>query len=445
MSKENSEGTEDSGSEAIDYNADEGGDYPSFDDLGDDTYEETEIQGLRDSDDEDDAPAKPAKKDPKIVAKQKKKEDEKKAKGQKGDDLETLDTLDDSEFEVEEEEEEAPAEVEEEEATEEEAESSDENSKSAKPKGKPTYVTIDGESFAVPSDALISTQVDGKTEKLTLQELKNHYAGKVAWDKKFNEVNVKEQTIKQQESAFNQKFTQFTGVKQKIEEIISNPEKNPKDALKIFLDQFDVDSYDLMDRMFKADLVELSNVLNMETSAERKAYFLEKKNSHLLEQSQKRKSKDQESEKVNTYRQQTDALRKSSGVSEAQYVDAYEELKSYGYEDKNLSEKEIVEWAATKPHREVVGGLLKPYKDQFSDDVYGELSWKLANILRSGSETSDIIKKHLADVYGVPTEVKQLSKKLNPLGRKAGKPSPASSINKKNVDFESFDDLEEDD
>lgn len=441
MSGENEGGESTSSEGEVDYNADEGGDYPSFDDLGDDTFEETEVQGLRDSEDEEDAPApKKAKVDPKLAAKQKKKEDEKKAKGQKGDDLDALDTLDDTVFETEEEEEAAPAK---EETEEEEAEAPAEVAdKSAKPKGKPTYVTIDGESFAVPSDALISTQVDGKTEKLTLQELKNHYAGKVAWDKKFNEVNVKDQSLKYKEESFNQKFTQFTGVKQKIEEIISDESKNPKDALKIFLDQFDVDSYDLMERMFKADLTELANVLNME-GPDRKSYFLERKNSHLLNQAEKRKSKEQEDQKLNSYRQKADALRKSSGVSEAQYVDAYEELKSYGYVDKDLSEKEIVEWAATKPHRDEVKTLLTPYKDQFSDDAYGELSWKLANILRSGTESAQIIKQHLAEVYGVPTEVKELSKKLNPLGRKAV-PKQTSQTSKKNEAFESFDDFEED-
>lgn len=416
----------------------DGDTYETFDDLGDDIFDGgDDITGELDGDDEGEeapkaAPKKaPAKKDPK-----------KEARGQKSDDIETVDNSSDSE--EEEEEVEAPAEEEEEEAPAEEGEEAPAEGGKPKGKGKPTYVTVDGETYALDSNAVISTQVDGKTEKVTLQELKNNYAGKVSYDKKFNEVNLKEQAHKRAAAEFEGKVRKFDKVKTDIEAIIKDPSKDPEDALKIFLDAFDIDSYDLVERSFKSKLTELANVLNMEPDA-RKAHFLEKKNSHLQSQAEKREARRQEEEKRNSYRQKADALRKSSGVSEAQYVDAYEELKSYGYEDKDLTEKDIVEWAATKPHRETVDPLLKPYKDQFSDDAFGELKWKLAKILQSGTETPETIKKHLAEVYGVPTEVKELSKKLKPLGRKSAGPAKKSPTPAKKYEYESFEDLEEDD
>jgi hypothetical protein len=284
--------------------------------------------------------------------------------------------------------------------------------------------------------------VDGKNTKVSLQELKNNYNAKIVGDKRFNEVNLKELKVAQIEKQANEKVAQYQSVKQKIDDILKDPAKNPRDAMKIFLDSAGVDSYDLMERMFKADLQEFSDIINME-APERKNYFLEKRNSHLLEQGKKRQDQYEASERVNSYKAKAAALRNSFGVSEAQYVDALEELKSYGTEEKDISEKDIVEWAATKPHRGTVKTLLSPYKDQFQGDSYGELSWNLANLLMSGQETPETIKKNLADVYGVPTEVKELAKKLNPLGRKA-KPlnKPSSKTSKK---FESFDDLDDED
>jgi hypothetical protein len=352
---------------------------------GTSSFEENEEGGNADDEEEEELDEEERQEK---VARQKRKEKDaaKKAKGQKGDDLDKLDTLDEVEEEDEEEEEEKPKEEEEDEEEEEETEDKPEDKK---PKGKPTYVDIDGETFALTSNALITLPVDGKNEKVTLQELKNSYNAKVVGDKRFNEINVKEINFKKQEAAFNEKLGQFNGAKQQIEEIIKDVTKNPKDALKIFLDSVGVDSYDLMERQFKADLEELANVLNMEP-AERKSYFLERKNSHLLEQSKKRDEQRQTEERVRSYTQKVDALRKSNGVSEAQYVDAREELLSYGTAEKDLNERDIVEWAATKPHRESVKSLLTPYEDQFGSQVaYGELSWKLVSILRAGSESPD--------------------------------------------------------
>ena len=359
-----------------------------------------------------------------------------KARGQKGDDLDKLDTIEEEESEEEESEEEEEYEEEEEEGTEQKPEDK------KQPKGKPTYVTVDGETYAVDSNALISTQVDGKTEKVTLQELKNNYAGKVVYEKKFNEINLKEHSLRKEAAITKQKLDKIEGVKKQIMDVIADPDKDPEDAFKLFLDSLGVDSYDLLERSFKTKLSELANVLNMEP-ADRKNYFLEKKNSHLLEQTKKRNEAYESEQRVTSYRSKVDALRKSYGVSEAQYVDAYEELKSFeGVDEKDLNEKDIVEWAATKPHRETVRGLLDPYKDQLQGDSYGELSWKLANILRAGTETTEQIKKNLAAVYGAPTDVKKLSSKLKALGRKTDKAPPKSTS--KNGKFESFDDIDDD-
>jgi hypothetical protein len=427
----------------------EGGEesFDSFDDLGDDTFDGGDGDGFDDLDEDTPAPVKKGKSE-----KEQKKEADKKAKGQKGDDMEALDQVED-EQEEESEEEESDDESEEESDEEskdakekpEDKEAKDKESKEQSKKGKPSYVEVDGETFALDSNAIIHTKVDGKTEKVTLQELKNNYAGKVAYDKKMNEVNLKESQFRKEQESFKQQVSTFTGLKSQIEKIVGDVNENPKKAFKIVVDALGFDSYDLEERMFKADLQELAEVLAMEP-AERKAYLLEKKTSHLLERDKKREEARQAQEKRNSYQAKADQLRKSFNVSEAQYVDAYEELLSYGHEGKDLSEQEIVEWAATKPHRETVKGLLAPYADQFNDEVYGELSWRLAKILLAGQDTPENITLALKEAYGEPTEVKELSKKLKPLGRKpASKTKQTHTVSKSKAAYESFDDIEDDD
>lgn len=411
------------------YEADSGS-YDSFDDIGDDTYAEVEQQGTtshtKEDDEETDSDPTPKYK--------------RQANGSKSDDMKVLDTIegeqDSEEEEVKEEEKpEVKPETKPEEVKEEEK-------KDDKPKGKKVYVKLGEETFAIDSQATIPHKVNGKLEHIPVQELLNNYAGKVGYDSKFNELNLKEQNLRKTEAQIAEKNQRQQQALNEIMEVVNNKEADPFEALYKLVDMAGGDRYDFYERAFRSQLVELHNVLEM-SPVERKAYLLEKKNEYLQQQSEKRKQADTQVQKVNTYRQQVDALRKSYGVSEAQYVDALDELKSMGNEDKDLDEQTIVEWASLKPHKAEVENLLTPYLDQISDSVYGEVVYKLSSLLREGTESAQSIQKHLQDVYGLPTEVQELSKKLTPVGRPKTPPTKPASTKPNNKHYDSFDDFEE--
>jgi len=50
----------------------------------------------------------------------------------------------------------------------------------------------------------VEVKVDGKVQKVTLQELKNNYSGKVAYDKKFTEMDQERQAFKQEVNEINE-------------------------------------------------------------------------------------------------------------------------------------------------------------------------------------------------------------------------------------------------
>jgi hypothetical protein len=402
----------------------EGEDFESFDDF--DSAEVVEVKNTQKND---------------------KKEQEKKNLGRKGDDLEIVKTLDDID---EEEVGTAPApkdkdkekDVEDKEEDEKEEEISEEKKAQDKsPKGKKTYIKVGEETFGIDSNAIVPVIINGKKEEVSLQELRNEYSGKKYAEQQLSAVSVEKQKLQQTSKQLEQSVAKYKQVADSIMTIANDVEKNPKEAFKIFLDAFGLDTYDLEERMMKHDLQELSSLLQM-SEVERKAYLLEKKNSHLLSQAEKRKQTEAQSQQVKTYTEQVNALRKSFGVSEAQYVDAYEELLGKGFKDSDLTEQEIVEWAATKPHVQEVQGLLAPYEGDLSDDVYGELSWTLAQYLRQGRATKEDIIEHLQEVYGVPSTVKELNEKFSPVGRKSTTPKSAPPSAKK-YEYESFDDLED--
>lgn len=427
----------------------EGGSFASFDDLGDDTFQEPSDE--KDAFDFDESEDDGDDSVPLFKRQKSKEEEKKKAKGQKGDDLKALEVAEgvenkeESEEEAEEESEEAEEETEEKKPK--ETEESAEKPKDEKaPKGKKLYMKIGDETFAVDSNALIPHKVDGKPVHVPIQELLNNYSGKVAWDQRMNEVNVKNIEYQKKEQAFAQNREKVSTFVKDIISIVENPEADPDDILEKIADYYEnsidgkeIDLYALKERSFKSKLAELAKVLNFETDAERKAYFLEKRNENLSKQTEKRKQKQEASQRVTSYKQQADALRKSYGVSEAQYVDALEELRSFGYEDKDISEKQIVEWASITPHKPKIVELLNPYRDQISEESYGEIVWTLSHLLRKGEASLDQIKNDISEIYGLPTEVKEISEKLSPVGRK--KTPPASP---KKSGYDSFDDIDED-
>jgi hypothetical protein len=432
------EATENSGAaENNEFYADTGSKIETFDDLDNWDGEDSFIQSGRAGDNEDgsdgEEEAPKSKKD---------KEQAKKDRGQKGDDLEALD-LDVEEDKKEEKPKKKEAKSEEDQEDEEEiAEDSEEKKAEEKSKGKKVYIKVGEETFGIDSNAVVPVIIDGQKVEVPLQELRNEYSGKKYAEKKINEVNLEKQQVVKEREQLKQSLSGYKQIADKITKIASDVEANPKEAFKIFVDAFGFDSYDLEERMFKHDLAEFSNLIQM-SDVERKAYLLEKKSSHQQALLEKRNKEFAESQRVTSYTQKVDQLRKSMGVSEAQYVDAFEELTSKGLTSEQLTEQDIMEWAATKPHRATVESLLEPYEDEISDEVYGELNWTLAQYLLKGQVTKEDISKHLQDVYGVPTEIKNLNEKFKPVGRKSQPGAKQSTVPPKKYAYESFDDLDD--
>ena len=65
----------------------------------------------------------------------------------------------------------------------------------------------------------VKAKVDGEEVEVSIQELKNNYAGKVAWDKKFSEIDRKEKSFKADVDAINNYINDF-GQKMKAKDAV---------------------------------------------------------------------------------------------------------------------------------------------------------------------------------------------------------------------------------
>lgn len=306
------------------------------------------------------------------------------------------------------------------------------------PTGKVIKAFKDGKGYEVPQEATVRVKVNGKNELVPVQELINNYSGKTAWDTKFTELSKERDTFKQEFEQYTQERDyireQLTEVRSLAEKALSG-EANPLDFVNNLLDQMNINSYDF-NKALRSHLAEEFEVFSEMTEAEREAYWLKQKTEYLerkqetsMKQLNDRKAQEELIKKV-------DSLRQTHGVSEDQYVSAFNDLSELGYKD--ITPEQIVKYAAMVEPTAIAESLVTPYLDQLSDEGADELIVSLAKMLyEDKSLTPEQVKKHLAEEFEVETLVSELNSKVV-----KEDPKPYKAKNTDASKYESFDDFE---
>lgn len=321
--------------------------------------------------DEDEKPAKKAEK----------KKEEKKTE---------IDTLSDKE-DVEEDE--KPKKTEKKKEVEDEAEegeeSEEEKTLDAEKKGKLKLRMADG-LYGIDPDAKVRVKVDGEFQEIPVQDLVNNYSGKTAWDKKFTELGQQKKEFETQRTQVGQTQEVLKKVVTDISSILTDPNKNPMDALQILVEKSGQDPYTLWRRTLEQSLDEVEKLQSMDEH-ERKAYFLEKKDEFRTKAEEARTKAWQEQQANHQAVQKADALRQAHGVSEEQFMKAWDELETQGA--KNPTDEQIVEYASIKPHLDSVQDVLEAYEEFIDDTKYSKVVTDFARQLRANELTVEQLKE----------------------------------------------------
>lgn len=317
-----------------------------------------------------------------------------------------------------------------------------------KPKGKTIKAFQDNKKIEIPQDAMLKVKVDGKWEKVSVGDLRDNYSGQKAWDEKFSEVNEKEKTLtaKERELQEVQGYikNQMTEVKDSVSQALQD-NGNPMDAMSKMIDLLGVDSYDFNKALFDHMSEELVT-LNQMDEYEQKAYWLEKRNEHLSKKHETFESNLKQTQAQEERIAQIDQMRQAHGVSESDFVSAFNELSNNG--EHEVETQKVMEWAASKPFIIDSEELLTPYEDQLSDDELDQMTAKVANAMKVQGFTKEEMTTWLAEYYEVEDLVDSVNNKTKKF--EAGKrdqsndqsvPTNQTDIYK-NASYESFDDFE---
>jgi hypothetical protein len=242
--------------------------------------------------------------------------------------------------------------------------------------------------YGIESDAKVRVKIDGEFQEVPVQELINNYSGKTAWDKKFTEIGQEKKVIEFAKNEVEQTKQFLSNTVQEIVKVLDDPNATPFDALNILIEKSGRDPYTMWRRNIETNLEEVENLMSM-SDAERKAYFLEKKDEFRTKSEEARKAAYAKEEAFNQAIQKVDALRQAHGVSEEQYLQALDELEAEGQDTSKMSDEKVVDYASLKPHINDVQDVLEPYEDSIDDSKYSEVVQNLARQMRAKDFTKE--------------------------------------------------------
>jgi hypothetical protein len=167
-------------------------------------------------------------------------------------------------------------------------------------------------------DAEFTVKIDGQDVTVKASDLFGNYSGKVAWDKRFNELNL-------QKRAHLSETNKLNSVKGQIREIFS--EKDPNLRLFKMAQLSGVSPVDFRKNFFDQMIPEVEKYIVM-TDDERKARDLEFENSFLKYQADAAQKSLTDQQAVQELDKKVKTLTRQAGITTEQFHSTLEELVS---------------------------------------------------------------------------------------------------------------------
>lgn len=400
----------------------------SFDDLSDD--ESRQSSDVMSDDDWSQEEAKPSKS----------------GKEEVKDDLKLLSDFDDTEEEKSDTKKDEKSAKEDKEVAKASKESEDSEEKSALPselsadgsKGK-IRVRVGEDLFGLETSTPVRVKVDGAYTDVPLADLVNNYSGKVVYDKKFAELGTQRKEVEGLKSQVTSQRQFVDKVTQDIRAIVTDPQKDPYEAISYLAEMVGVPTPELHKRSMEARLDELGKLLDM-SDVERENYFLKKETDYLRGRQTARQEAEVQAVESQKFTAHVDQIRSKHNVDEETFVSAMEELEEIYADDPSFkpTPEFVVDYAVQRPYLNKSKELVMPYADEIGSDKLAKTIQSLANMMREYGVKEADVKAELESRFGVTKGVKDLNAKL----RAKGAPEKADKKAEVNA-LESFDDFED--
>ena len=305
----------------------------------------------------------------------------------------------------------------------------------AKEKGKEEKPELEDAGDDQEDSKPIKVKVNGKEESVTLKDLKANYSGKVAWDKKFTELDKQNKEIR----ANNEKLEKSAA---RIRETFQEPD--PQIRMFKLAELAGADPVEFFKKMTEDNIKHLEKWQSM-SDDERRAEMLEYEKSyykHQLETQNKATKAKQDQESLVA---QIAELRATHELSEDEFSKAYNDVKTAVKAGKikpeELTPEFVVEIAQKERLFDSISNSMKTLKHDFSEQQLSEKIFHLTqDAFLNGLKPSDMAE--LVDqVYGVKRARQVVKEKTEARNEFLTGKKPVSSFKEPKESPLFFDDL----
>lgn len=265
----------------------------------------------------------------------------------------------------------------------------------------------------ISGDAVVTIPLDGKKEEVKLQDLVNNYNGKVAWDKRFTELD-------KSEKAHKSSMGEMTKM---VSDLHEKAQKDPETAWDFLADWTKQDPVALKEKILRQHIQEILPLARL-SKEQLEAWIGDRKRDWRDRAHTSRENQAKASEQTQKIKAEREDSQKRYGIDDKSFEDAREKLTRYlSHKDSKFDPKSLTPMNVVHAHRnlmaldviqEAVPHLAK-HKD--FDSIVGDIT---SDLVKHPSMTREKLATLLKDVYGDDDS------RLRNLGRRAAKTADVS-------------------
>ena len=296
----------------------------------------------------------------------------------------------------------------------------------------------DDKAYEIPEDAEIGVKVAGKSEKVSIKDLRDNYSGKVVWEEKFGSLDEDRKAFDSNKVAYEEEINSVRDKMGAIRDLVSKGqagEAHPLEGFNYLLDLMGVNSVQYNKQM-QEQMFEEYDIFSEMSDAEKDLYWSQKENKYLVDKQESEKSNVAATQAQTEQQQRITEIREAHGVNEDDFDSAYQELLDQGNE--NITAELVVQVAQLTPLMEIGETILSKYTDQLTTDEKDSMVREVAKMMHENPEfTKEEMESLVAEELEVETLVSEISstkKAPEILKHKSSKTA------EQKYEYESFDD-----
>lgn len=299
---------------------------------------------------------------------------------------------------------------------------------------KKLHAKYNDEEIEIPEQAVLKVKIDGEEVEVPISDLRNNYSGKVAWEKKFNELSTEKKTFSEEKSAIERYVMEFGELARRGDKI---------GAMQYLAQLSGMDPLSFRKELRDQVLEEYKAVLNMDEH-QRKAFELEEENKFLRESKESEAQRLQREQERLQAHNQISQYQEALGIDEAAWEQASKDLLEEGYSEDELSPESIGQYVyATQVYERAESALAGVSEELASDGEKIEAMFDIIN--QNPDFDADDLTEIITETWGEPKKAKSGSRKAVASSKKPSEKETAEErLRKSKIDaFYSFDQLED--